>query len=631
MLAERARFGGATVGNSFYGIGGRSAAGGFNGTTDNQKFSSGGCVPTVTPTQGGVNTSTPTATCVGGAPSWTAGPDFPTNIVRAVGVYYPGNSRFYALGGRTADGVGNDVTRPYEFNPATNSWTQKAATFSNVSVNNMAGGVMTIGGQSRIVLVGGSPGGLVTTSGDVRVYDPVADTLTVLSSDPWPAGAISSTIPGGFAVINNKMYILGGFIPTTGSESVVDTIWEFDPTRAAGQMWRLKNARLPTALAYLPAAAIGNFIYTGGGDTWGGTPATLVDSNLAFRYDPTADAITSLPTMALATGETRGVNWNGRLYVLGGGRTAPNPGNTVQIYDPATNAWTTGAPFTLARRNFPADANPGTAIYLAGGYAPTNPVASMEIFRSSGGGCASPTVTPPVLTNTPTNIPSNTPTNTPILSSTPTFTGSPQSTNTNTPTTVITITPGGITNTPTRTSTPCSLSFSDVHPSDFFYTSVMYLACHGVISGYADGTFRPFNDITRGQLTKIVVLAEGWTLSCPTQHFNDVPPTDTFFCYVETAYGHGVISGYSDGTFRPYNNVTRGQICKVVVLAETWTLTCPTQHFSDVPPTDTFFCYIETAFGHGIISGYADGTFRPYNNTTRGQLSKIVYQAITAP
>ena len=48
-------------------------------------------------------------------------------------------------------------------------------------------------------------------------------------------------------------------------------------------------------------------------------------------------------------------------------------------------------------------------------------------------------------------------------------------------------------------------------------------------------------------------------------------------------------------------------------------------------PTDPFFCYIETAYSHNIISGYSDGTFRPGNSATRGQICKIVYQAIAGP
>jgi hypothetical protein len=172
-----------------------------------------------------------------------------------------------------------------------------------------------------------------------------------------------------------------------------------------------------------------------------------------------------------------------------------------------------------------------------------------------------------------------------------------------------------------------------VHQDDYFYTPVLYLACRGVISGYSDGTFRPFNNTTRAQLSKIIVLAEGWQLDCPQPgHFSDVPPDNPFYCYIETAYAHQIISGYLDGTFRWGNNVTRGQLSKIVVLAEGWVDDCPTPgHFSDVPPSDPFFCFAETAFNHGIISGYADGTFRPGNSATRGQISKIVYQAITGP
>jgi hypothetical protein len=177
------------------------------------------------------------------------------------------------------------------------------------------------------------------------------------------------------------------------------------------------------------------------------------------------------------------------------------------------------------------------------------------------------------------------------------------------------------------------MNFSDVGESDYFYIPVRYLFCAGVISGYADGTFRPYNNTTRGQLCKIIVLAEGWPADCPPiGHFSDVPPSNAFFCFIETAYARNIISGYADGTFRPYNNVTRGQLSKIIVLAETWPLECPVEpHFTDVPTTSSFYCYIETAYARNIISGYSDGTFRPGNNATRSQICKIVYQAVTQP
>jgi hypothetical protein len=173
-------------------------------------------------------------------------------------------------------------------------------------------------------------------------------------------------------------------------------------------------------------------------------------------------------------------------------------------------------------------------------------------------------------------------------------------------------------------ATPCSIAFSDVPPGSTFYDYIRYLACQRIVSGYADGTFRPYNGATRGN------YARSWRW----------PANDPFYTFVETAYHHGIISGYSCGPgcleYRPGNNVTRAQLCKIVVLAEGWALyTPPTPTFRDVAPADPFYSFIETAYSQGIISGYGCGVgcleFRPGNNATRGQICKIVYQAVTQP
>jgi hypothetical protein len=183
--------------------------------------------------------------------------------------------------------------------------------------------------------------------------------------------------------------------------------------------------------------------------------------------------------------------------------------------------------------------------------------------------------------------------------------------------------------------------FYDVPPTDTFYAYVEHLASRGIVSGYWDNTFRPYNLTTRAQTAKIAVLAEGWTLyTPPTPTFRDVPATDTFYPYIETAYSHGIITGYGCGTgcleYRPGNNVTRGQMSKIVVLAEGWPIyRPPTPTFRDVPAADPFYGYVETAYSRGIVSGYGCGTgcleFRPGNNATRGQVCKMVDLAISQP
>src|SRR5690242_1482275 len=149
----------------------------------------------------------------------------------------------------------------------------------------------------------------------------------------------------------------------------------------------------------------------------------------------------------------------------------------------------------------------------------------------------------------------------------------------------------------TAAARPAATSpFSDVQPTDYFYTPVLYLVAHGVVSGYADGTFRPAANTTRGQLAKLIVLGEGWppdTHGGP--HFSDVPPDYVFYSVIETAVNHGVISGYSNGTFRPGADVTRGQLSKIIVGAQGWPInTSGGPHFSDVPLGSPFYPYIET-------------------------------------
>src|SRR5262249_19216303 len=145
-----------------------------------------------------------------------------------------------------------------------------------------------------------------------------------------------------------------------------------------------------------------------------------------------------------------------------------------------------------------------------------------------------------------------------------------------------------------------------------------------VISGYQQvppcvtpsrTCFKPGNNTTRGQLAKIVVL--GFEFPIDTTggpHFNDVAPGSTFYEYIETGKNMGLFTGYADGTYRPNNWVTRGQISKIVVNAAiiadpaNWTLENPgTNTFTDVPVGSVFFRHIETAVSHGVLVGYPCG------------------------
>ena len=179
---------------------------------------------------------------------------------------------------------------------------------------------------------------------------------------------------------------------------------------------------------------------------------------------------------------------------------------------------------------------------------------------------------------------------------------------------------------PAATPRPRPNRFRDVNETEYFHPFVLDLNDDGALGGYDDGTFRPYNQATRGQFVKIAVLAFHIPMYTGNeQHFTDVPPSHTFYRYIETARRDNIIGGYSDGTFRPFANVTRGQVAKIAVESADMEILMPaTPSFSDVPTGSTFHSYVETAYANGILSGYADGTFRPNNDATRGQVAKII-------
>ncbi len=303
-----------------------------------------------------------------------AGPDMPTVLVRAVGVYFPANGRFYAMGGRTSDTAGSDQQNPREYNVGTNTWAIRSETTPDNQMNNMACGVLTDAGTPWIYCVGGSAAGATTATARVFRFNPVTGVVQNNLGTGWPGDADGITLPGGFSVYNNKLYLFGGFQINT---SMKNGIWEFTPGTNA---WVTKTATLPNPLGYIPTATVGNFIYLAGGSNWDGT--TINDQNDSNRYDPTADTILSRAVPPRVVAETRSLTLGGMAYVMGGGRTAPNPNNEVDIYDPGTNTWSIGTPFMTARRNFPTDTD-GSKIWLAGGYASdgVTPLSSMEIFQ----------------------------------------------------------------------------------------------------------------------------------------------------------------------------------------------------------------------------------------------------------
>lgn len=172
--------------------------------------------------------------------------------------------------------------------------------------------------------------------------------------------------------------------------------------------------------------------------------------------------------------------------------------------------------------------------------------------------------------------------------------------------------------------------YNDVKLTDPAFQAVETLSDRGIVSGYTDGSFRPLAALTRGQLAKILVTTFGWGQIKPFEgRFTDVTESNWMYPFVETAAARGVMRGYSDGTFQPNSTITRGELIKSLVQAAGWNLSkSGSGIILDVPGRNPLSPYIETARVRGIIAPDAEGNFYPDAPATRSDVSVVIYKAL---
>ena len=157
--------------------------------------------------------------------------------------------------------------------------------------------------------------------------------------------------------------------------------------------------------------------------------------------------------------------------------------------------------------------------------------------------------------------------------------------------------------------------FSDISSSTWCYKYVLELSDADVIDGYSDGTFKPDNQVTYGAALKLIMLAAGYTEQAPVN-------SNVFSGYLARAQADGLVSGSVD-LDAP---ITRLAVSQIAAKAMGLSIS----NLSSVRPfTDTSDPYVQALNAAGIVEGYFDNgtsTFKPYNTLTRGQISAIVWR-----
>lgn len=178
---------------------------------------------------------------------------------------------------------------------------------------------------------------------------------------------------------------------------------------------------------------------------------------------------------------------------------------------------------------------------------------------------------------------------------------------------------------------------SDVPDTDRGWVAIEMMAVSGVMGGYADDHHAPDADLTRAEMALVATreLGVAPAVGCHPS-FVDVPCSYFAYGAIQALADHGIVGGYADGTYRPGADVTRAQLAKVVSVSDCAANAAdcydpahppPAPGYGDVTTADWFYGYVATAKAHGIFRGADAGgaTFSPGAPVTRREAALWLY------
>jgi hypothetical protein len=175
-----------------------------------------------------------------------------------------------------------------------------------------------------------------------------------------------------------------------------------------------------------------------------------------------------------------------------------------------------------------------------------------------------------------------------------------------------------------------------MYGTEEYFEEIQYGAARGYFSGFRTEDsrlphFRPYRLVKRQEIAKVVVEWMDWPIEigAGAPHFDDVPPSNPFYGYVETLLSNGVTLGCGDGAFCPNSPVTRESATVHLVEATRADLVNPsTPSFRDVLRSHWAYTYMETANALGWYRELwptDEGFAHPGAYLTRRELAKLLF------
>lgn len=172
-------------------------------------------------------------------------------------------------------------------------------------------------------------------------------------------------------------------------------------------------------------------------------------------------------------------------------------------------------------------------------------------------------------------------------------------------------------------------NFTDVKETDWYYNTLVSIVEKGIIDGYPDGTFKPQNNITKAEFTKVIIAAleieivEGNSFVDANEHWAKN--------IINTAVENQIIDRLEYGdNFNPDKNITRVEMAKMIVRALKLDDEAKkkqgeiTSFLDDLAITNADKGYVVIAAENEVIKGYQDRTFKPDGEATRAEAAQML-------
>lgn len=170
-------------------------------------------------------------------------------------------------------------------------------------------------------------------------------------------------------------------------------------------------------------------------------------------------------------------------------------------------------------------------------------------------------------------------------------------------------------------------SFPDVSKSHRAYDEVMYLANKKILSGYTDGTFKPDSHVTRSEAASMIGRALQLKGGYRETEYRDVPKGHYASGYIQDMSNDNILAGYGNGYFGVSDKLTREQMASI--LSRGWPFKeTSSLSFSDVPKSSPAYVPINKLATAGIVGGYPNGKFGPKDYIMRADFALMLARVL---